>query len=428
MPDWSFRSRWRRAAALLLGLVLLAVAARGSLRGALVARARTSQERALLERALRLADDDAALHHLLAQWEQFSLEGGSPERALLHYRRAAQLNPHESLYWLDLADALLLAGDGGGAADAVAQALQVDPRTPETLWRAGNFWLRAGQPARSYPYFHRALTAQPNLAPLVVRVSHRLLGDPDLVLRQALPAQPRFFLVYLRYLLTIEDNAAAARVWDRLMEQGGSFQLRQGLFYLDSLIRHQQAPQAEKVWNDLKRLGLVDAGSSSLDGELLHNPDLRQPILNGGFGWRAVVVANVNLHRGPARSGSQTPALVIRFFGEKNLEYRHFFQYVLVEPNRRYRFQAWMSTEEITTESGPRLEVAEVGPGGGVARSPGLVGSHGWFLEQVELTTGPQTRLLRVGIVRLRSRRVSNQIRGTVRVSEFSLRRLERGS
>ncbi|MFQ5723960.1 MAG: tetratricopeptide repeat protein, partial [Terriglobia bacterium] len=141
MPDWSFRSRWRRAGALLLGLVLLAVVARGILRAALVARARTSQDRALLKRALRLADDDAALHHLLAQWEQFSLQGGSPERALLHYRRAVQLNPHESLYWLDLADALLLAGDAGSAAEAVARAVQVDPRTPETLWRAGNFWL-----------------------------------------------------------------------------------------------------------------------------------------------------------------------------------------------------------------------------------------------------------------------------------------------
>ncbi|MFQ5723306.1 MAG: tetratricopeptide repeat protein, partial [Terriglobia bacterium] len=305
---------------------------------------------------------------------------------------------------------------------------QVDPRTPETLWRAGNFWLRAGEPARAYPYFHRALAAQPNLAPLVAQVSHRLLGDPDLVLRQALPAQPRFFLVYLRYLLTIEDNAAAARVWDRLVEQGGSFPVRQGLFYLDSLIGHQQASEAEKVWNDLKRLGLVAGGSSSPEGELLHNSDLRQPILNGGFGWRAVGVANVNLSRGPARPGSQTPALVIRFVGDENLDYRHFFQYVLVEPNRRYRFQAWMSTEEITTESGPRLEVAELGRGGGVERSPGLVGSNDWVLEQVELTTGPQTRLLRVGIVRLPSRRVSNHIRGTVRASEFSLRRLERGS
>lgn len=422
MPRFSVVNRAQRALVLLLSLASLGAGAVGVLRWFEGARGHEAKERAPLERALRAAPDDARLHHRLGQWEQFSLVGGDSQRALAQYRRAAELNPHESAYWLDLADSLLLEGDVPAAEAAAGRALQVDPRTPRTRWRVGNFWLRTPEPARAFPHFRHVLEADPALTTGVVQVCHRRFRDPEILLRELLPLEPPFLLAYLRQL-TREGEAeapATIRVWEELVGLNRSFQAQDALFYLDYMIRSRHLPEAAKAWGDLRRRGLLSGPAAS--PELLHNPDLRAPILNGGFDWRIEPVAHVSVALGPGRRGERPPAVVIRFSGEDNLYYHGFYQYVVVEPNRPYRFQVWLRTENITTESGPRLEVNDVYDGGRVlGRSPGIVGTSEWAQEQVEFRTGPQTRLVRVGMTRLPSRRLGGQIRGTVFVSEFSL-------
>ena len=425
MPRFVLVSRAHRALALLVGLAALGAGVLGVLRWFEGARGREAENKAALERALASAPDDARLHHRLGQWEQFSLADGDFQQALAHFRRATELNPHESAYWLDLADARLLAGDAAAAEAAAQKALQVDPRTPRTLWRVGNFWLRTAEPARAFPYFRRVLETDPQLTPLVVQVCHRTFRDPEILVRELLPPEPPFLLAYLRQLAREGEAEAPAtvRVWEKLVGLGRPFEVRDVLFYLDYLIRTRHLPEAVKAWGDLRRRGLLPGPAAG--PELLHNPDLRAPILNGGFDWRIEPVAHVGVTLGPGRQGEQPPAVVIRFSGEDNLYYHGFYQYVAVEPNRRYRFQAWLRTENITTESGPRLEVNDVYDGGRVlGGSPGMVGTSEWAREQVEFRTGPQTRLVRAGMARLPSRRLASQIRGAVLVSEFSLQPL----
>lgn len=392
------------------------------------ARALSSWDRETLERAVRLESDNAGYRHRLGQWEEFSLRGGELPRALGHYRRATELNPYESIYWLDLAEALLLAGESGEAEAALAHALRVDPHTPNTLWRAGNFWLRAGQPARGFPYFRQVIRADPALAAAVIQASHRALGDVDTVLREIVPRQPDLLVLYLRQLVRFGEPAAAARVWEALVVLGRPFRPREVLSYLDTLIQAHELTAALNAWQDLKGLRLLSA-ADAVPGELLHNPELRAPILNGGFGWRVQRLPHVGVTLGAGRHGPQPPAVVIQFSGEENLHYRNFFQYVPVEPATRYRFQAWLRTEEISTDSGLRLELADAfDPRGPHAASEQVVGTQGWRRLQVELVTGPHTRLLRAGIVRPPSRRLENRIRGVVRATEFSLQAVGRSS
>ncbi len=394
------------------------------LRWALASQARSTRDELTLRRAVRLEPDNAAYWHGLGKWEELSFVEGNLPRALLDYRRAAELNPFESQYWLDLANLLELTGDHSQAAAAVAQALRVDPHSPRTLWRAGNFWLRTSEPQRAFPYFKQALLAEPALAPALIQTCHNAIGDPDVLLREVLPPQPKFFLVYLWVLVRDQQTAAAAPVWRSLVGLGGGFEARQALFYVNHLLDLAQVAEARQAWDDLRRLGLIPAAASG--DELLYNHDLRQPILNGGFDWRAVDLPRVSVTL-DLGSGDEAPAVVIRFSGEDNLDYHHFYQLVPVEPNQRYRFAAWVATEAITTESGPRLEVFDpYDPQLPAARSPALVGTTERQQLAVEFTSGPRTRLLRVGIARLSSQRLSGQIRGTVQASEFSLRRVSR--
>ncbi|MBI2956124.1 MAG: hypothetical protein HYY26_02305 [Acidobacteria bacterium] len=205
------------------------------------------------------------------------------------------------------------------------------------------------------------------------------------------------------------------------MRLGKEFAPQRALVYVDHLIARGELPEAKQVWDDLVRLRVIPPPAGR--EELLYNPDLRAPILNGGFDWRVPRHPQVSVTLGPGRAA---PALVIRFTGEDNVHFQHFFQYVLVSPNTRYRFAAWMSTEGISSDSGPRLEVIQVDdrqqpP----AYSPQLVGTNDWRPLEVEFTTSPRTRLLRVAVVRPPGRRGRSPIRGTVQAAEFSLRPVE---
>ncbi len=424
MPQISLQSSSSRALALAAGLLVLAAAAFSIVRWQLASEARTSRDEATLRRAVRLEPDNAAYWHRLGQWEELSFVEGNVARALEDYRRATELNRFESRYWLDLANLLELTQDHAQAESAVAQALRVDPHTPRTLWRAGNFWLRTAEPQRAFPYFKQALLTEPSLAPALIQTSHNAIGDSEVLLREVIPPRAGYLIHYLKILVRDQQTAAAAPVWRSLIGLGGGFEASQALFYVSHLLEVAQVAEARKAWEDLLRLRLIPAAAAG--DELLYNADLRLPILNGGFDWRAVDVPRVSVTLGLG-SGSQAPAAVIRFSGEDNLNYHHFYQLVPVEPNQRYRFSAWVATDGITTDSGPRLEVfdpfdRQLPP----ARSLALVGTAERQQLAVEFTTGPRTRLLRVGIARLPSQRFSGQIRGTVQASEFSLRRVSR--
>ncbi|MCI0402794.1 MAG: tetratricopeptide repeat protein [Acidobacteria bacterium] len=422
MPQLSLQSSARRPLVLAVGLTLLAAAAAGIVRGYQADRARSTWTLRSLGRAVLLEPDNAAGWHSLGRWEELSLAEGNLQRAREHYSRATQLNPHESQYWLDLANVLALTGAPQEAEAALAQALRVDPRTPATLWSVGNFWLRTAEPERGFPYLRAALEDDPAFALALLQTAHSAVRDPEVLLRELLPPRPRYLIAYLSLLVHEQDAAAAARVWRALVEPGGAFEAPQVLFYVNYLIASGDADSALKAWNDLKRLRRVPDAAG---GGLLYNADLRREILNGGFDWRAANDPRVSIALGDGRPGASATAVVIRFPGEDNLHFQHFFQFVPVEPNTRYRFEAWASSENISTESGPRLEVYDPSAGTG-AHSSALLGSNDWLPLAVEFATGPRSRLVRVGIVRLPSQRIENRIRGAVRVTEFSLRQVGR--
>jgi hypothetical protein len=114
---------------------------------------------------------------------------------------------------------------------------------------------------------------------------------------------------------------------------------------------------------------------------------------------------------------------VIQFSGKQNLDYRHVFQYVKVEPQHSYRLRGFMKSEGITTESGPRLAVRD-------AYDPGLLETFSedlegttmsWAPVAVDFTTGPRTELIAISISRLPSRKLDNLIVGKVWVDDLIL-------
>jgi hypothetical protein len=113
----------------------------------------------------------------------------------------------------------------------------------------------------------------------------------------------------------------------------------------------------------------------------------------------------------------------VQFSGKQNVDYRNVLQYVKVSPGRRYRLQAFLKTENITTDSGPRLEVRDAYDPGALDKfSEALTGStSGWTSVSMDFMTGPKTELVIVGLARLPSRKLDNLIAGKVWLDDVRL-------
>jgi hypothetical protein len=112
----------------------------------------------------------------------------------------------------------------------------------------------------------------------------------------------------------------------------------------------------------------------------------------------------------------------LAFDGTKNLSYDGLYQSVLVSPSTRYRFQGFLRTDQISTESGIRFEILDPKDQKNLdITTQNETGTAQWTLEQAEFTTGSQTRLILIRIARKPSVRLDNKLRGTVWIDDISL-------
>ena len=146
-------------------------------------------------------------------------------------------------------------------------------------------------------------------------------------------------------------------------------------------------------------------------------------MLNMGFDWRIVSVQGIYAGLDTSTYHSPSHALLVQFPGKQNLQYQHVYQYVKVSPGQSYRLQAFMKTEDITTDSGPRLEVYDAYNAAALDKSTDdLTGtSDGWTSLLLDFATGPKTELIVVRLVRLPSKKFDNLISGKVWLDDVRL-------
>ncbi len=119
-------------------------------------------------------------------------------------------------------------------------------------------------------------------------------------------------------------------------------------------------------------------------------------------------------------SGERSARIV--FDGSQNLTYGNLFQQVLVTPGTHYRFQGYLRTDQISTDSGMRFEIYDPKDQKNLdVLTPNERGTQPWTLEEADFTTGPQTHLIRVRVFRAPSDRLDNKISGTVWVDDVEI-------
>jgi hypothetical protein len=272
------------------------------------------------------------------------------------------------------------------------------------------------------------VTVSPTLARLATSRAWRSNPDPQVLLDQVLPASVDVYLGALDTLVAEHEGVAALAVWDRLIALQPSFELRRAFPLIDELTAQGRTGEAQRVW----RQALAIAGwmvPPQPPGSLLFDGGSEADFTEGGFGWRmrplegAVIEFDSAVRHGGARS------LRVSFDGSANLDFAQLYQRLPVEPRTRYRFGATLRAQGISTDSGVRFLISDPEhPTEFTVMTRNVTGSQDWTLDEADFSTGPNTRLLEILLVRRPSQKLDNKIEGTVWLDDLTLTPLARRS
>ncbi len=420
MSEGSPNPAWRRAAAVIAIVAAVWFCYAGS-KHALASHYAASSNPENWERAARIEPDNPETWYRLGRYRQLDFDNADIPLAISDYQRAIQLNPRSPYYKLDLAGALEMAGNNGEADSYFRAAQAAYPISAEVSWKYGNFLLRQDRMSEAYAEIHRAVMVEPRLIPLAVsRVWH---SDPNihLLLDQVLPDTAEAFSQALAFLTDAKDPTAALEAWHRLLAIDPHTDMKLVYQLTDMLVAQEKFDEAGTVWR--QAVGRDTGSAPAYAGNsLVYDGGFEKDMSGGGFGWQQTDTkgADFDFDMDVKHSGSRSARLI--FDGTENLSYQGLFQIVLVSPDTRYRFQGFLRSDEISTESGMRFEIVDPNdPQHLDVVTPNETGTLPWTLEQIDFTTGPHTHLIRIQLARKPSERLDNKLSGTVWVDDVTI-------
>jgi tetratricopeptide (TPR) repeat protein len=381
-----------------------------------------------LKLAIKLDPGNAAYHLQLGRLYEYLPTDAQPEKAMAEFRLAEELSPYDPEAWINLGGAAEFAGNVTVAEEYLRHADYLAPRIPTYQWPIGNFYLLHGNVLEAFAHFKMVLAGTRVYDRTVFRTAWKASSDADQILKQLIPEDLAAEFSYLNYLVANNKFPATIAVWKRILRTPGKFQPDQAADYIDNLIGNRLPEDAFKVWEDLEKKGLMRYVASRADGKLITNGDFEENLLNMGFAWRISPVDEVFVGLDPTTYHSPNHALLVQFPGKQNLNYRQVFQYIKVNPGTTYRLQAFMKTDGITTDSGPRLEVRDAYDPSALDKFTDDLtgGTEGWTHFLLDFKTGPRTELLIISLTRLPSQKLDNLIAGRVWLDDVQLTCLEK--
>ena len=376
-----------------------------------------------LELAVKLDPNDAEYHLKLGRLYEYSMTEVQTPRALEHLRRATELNPYNPEGWLELGAALEFQGKVPEAEACLRRANSVAPNIPAYQWPLANFFLLQGNNDEAFRHFRVVLAGTPQYDQIVFRTAWKATDNAEKILNDLIPPSVPTEFSYLDYLLSQQRFVEAQAVWKRIVSSSEKFTPQQSAKYIDALINNRRPKEAYEVWLDLGRKDLVRMAVQGSGENLVTNGDFEDEIMNMGFTWRIDAPEGVYAGLDTTTYHSPSHALLVQFSGKQNLDCAPVAQYVKVAPGHLYRLQAFMRTEGITTDSGPRLEVIDRYQSTALDQmTEDLTGnSEGWKPLLLDFKTGAQTELILVELRRLPSRKLDNLIAGRVWLDDVRL-------
>jgi len=330
--------------------------------------------------------------------------------------QSVSINPHDALAWLELSRAYGVAGQAEKQHEAILRALAADPKDVNVEWDASIHLIQTGDVAGALKLIRDLINNDPSKAGPGMQVVYGATGGDIARTLDAIPPNATSRVTFMRWLVDHGDAAGADKVWPTINNTGGNLQSHDLAFYIDSLVARREVPQAKAVWVSLQASD-PEVQSRMEGGNLVANGDFENNLLNSGFDWRYIKTGGVTVTVDTSTFHSGTRSLALQFDANSVAD-AGLYQLVPVEPNTHYTLRGFTHSEELESANGPRLAVTDFYSGKILMLGDEILGSTSWRESAGEFTTDPESRLVKIGILRVPA---NGRIRGKLWVDDLRM-------
>jgi hypothetical protein len=331
---------------------------------------------------------------------------GATPRTLAALVEEDPSNPHA---WATYAEHLATTGDAVAAEQAFARALTLGAGLAPVLIRAANYDFTHDRVADGLALVPRILDKTEEYDEILFSYL-RLFGRPaaEAFMTADTPLSPRGARAWLRWTLAHSTPGDIAWTWDWL--------LRRGFADGKSAAQTANALWLRRAYSDAQRAWVEWLGPRAGDyprAQLLANARFEVAPESTLFDW--------DLSARPGVEYSRRDGLDVRFTGLENLTDAGVRQYALVAPGT-YRLAADVSAEDISTDQGVSVEIADAeDPAHVLAQIGPFLGTRSRSTSMVNVTALPGTKAVRVQLVRKKSLKFDDKLAGMLHIYRLAL-------
>lgn len=371
-------------------------------------------------RATQMEPDNGAYWYKLGLYREWDIDNGDLNKAIEYLTRASSLDPRSATYQMALGGAYETAGDLTKAKQFYLAALEDYPLSTEAHWRYGSFLLRQGDTQQAFHEIHFAVVGDRALIPLAVSRIWLETHDAQSLLKTVLPADTEVYQQALEWFCNAKEPDPALAVWKRMISLHQIIPIQNSFGIVDFLVAANRGDDARKVWREaLTASGKGD--EAQREGELIFNGGFEFDPVNGGLDWHIIPTPGVKFDYDTAAPHSGRRALRLKFDGTQNISLQTVWEDVPVESGRRYRFEGFLRTSGITTDSGIRFMIAFPGTSQPPILLDSLTENRDWTGQSVEFSPVAGVHLARIMVDRLPSQRFDNKLAGTAWADDISI-------
>jgi tetratricopeptide (TPR) repeat protein len=385
----------------------------------------SSLEPATIQHAIALDPANPDLHFALGNIMLLNAQPDAQGAAEQNFREAVSMNPYSAAYWSGLGKTCYSSGNQPCADAAFRRAQQLAPTRPEVAWEAAINNVVSSQPKAAVEQLRTFLRLHPDGLEQTFQLLMRGFNDPNIVWRDLLGSSSNVTskLQFLEYLAANNDFEPAAAYWAQLTADKSVVPIAAVSPYVDRLLAGGRYREAGRVWRYAVDQNDLDSQAVTGERNLVFNGGFEQDPLSTGLDWHFWQQPYLNLDFADRTAHSGVRAFRADFTVPQNSEYELAYQLVPVVPRQTYELRAYVRSQAITSDSGPRLRVLD--PKCNVcldAATQGTSGTTDWHQVATEFTTGPTTEMVRLSIWRPRGRSYPMEIGGQVWFDDVSIR------
>ena len=371
-----------------------------------------------LSRAISYDNNNPSHHYRRALYRYYDPAGRDLSLAMDSYARAISLNPANAMYWIGLAKVLESTGELDASSSALERAIKLNPTYEKSRWMKVNLLLSRASTIEALNQLRLIIDEHPperrrafNVLKMITR------NDVELILEEGIPHKQEPMESYLSFLMWEKNTEGVMIVWKALSD-GFEISSYFAAKYINYLVSVGEIWKARR-YSDAYEGRVFFTGAQ----ELISNNGFEDDICDNRLCWwiDPVQGASVRIDGGVSFKGGRS--LKIEFDGSENVDFRHLFKVLPLEPNTPYLLKASVKSEGITTTNGLFMEFYGIGGCKFYSTSKAVTGSGDWTELRIDVNTPPGCRAGTVRFRRLKSDKIDNLIGGTLWIDDVRLSR-----